>query len=509
MKSVQLGPDRILTVDTVYQVAMNPTTQVSLTKEARRVIGIARKVVETMLKEKRVVYGITTGFGKFKDVVIDADKVRELQRNLIISHAVGVGENLAPELVRASFVTRINSLSQGHSGIRLELATTALAMLNADICPIVPSQGSVGASGDLAPLSHMGLALIGEGDVMYKGKRMTAAKALSQAGIQPVVLGAKEGLAWNNGTSVMLGILSIVLVRSHHLAHLIDLSCALSLEALRGTSGAFRSEIHALRPHKGQIESAAHIRSYIKGSKLVDSVAGRVQDAYSIRCAPQVHGASRETIRFTQGIVDTELNSVTDNPLIIPETNEVISGGNFHGEPLAQAADALSIALAELASISERRTARLVDNASNEGLPLFLIHPDQAGLHSGLMMPQYTAAALVSENKVLAHPASVDSIPTSANQEDHVSMGNIAARKALSILKNAEYVAAIEFLTAVQAIDFVGPEKLGKKTRKAYDLVRSVSPKITRDRILHTDIVAIRDLVCSQEFLQKVEGSSK
>lgn len=505
MKSVQIGPDSVLTIETVHSVATDPSVRVGLTKNAEAAILRARAVVEKMVEEKKVVYGITTGFGKFKDVVIDSDKVRELQRNLIISHSVGVGDLLSEEVVRAAFLARINSLAQGHSGIRLELAETALAILNANICPIVPSQGSVGASGDLAPLSHMGLTLLGEGEVTYNGKRMLAKDALNEAGIEPVVLSSKEGLAWNNGTSVMLGILSLVLVRSHHLAHLADLSCALSLEALRGTAGAFRSEIHSVRPHKGQIESAQNIRAFIEGSSLIDSIPGRVQDAYSLRCAPQVHGASRETLRFAQGIVDTELNSVTDNPIIFPDTGEVISGGNFHGEPLAQAADALTIAVAELANISERRSARLVDSSSNEGLPLFLIHPDKAGLHSGLMMPQYTAAALVSENKVLSHPASVDSIPTSANQEDHVSMGNIAARKAFSVLKNAEHVIAIEFLTAIQAIDFVGPENLAPRTKRAYDAIRSVSPTITEDRIFHDDIIAIRELICSKDFLTKIQ----
>ncbi len=492
MKTVDLGPDHAISIDDVHEVAYDTGSVVALSDTAISAIERSRAVVEKLIAEGKVVYGITTGFGKFKDVYVESDKVSELQTNLIRSHAVGVGDELPEEIVRAAFLTRLNSLAKGFSGIRPELAKTAMAILNANICPIVPSQGSVGASGDLAPLSHMGLALMGEGEVMYQGKRMPCAEALKLAGIAPISFTAKEGLAWNNGTSVMLATISLALKRAERLADLADISCALTLEAVRGTGNAFRPEIHSVRPHPGQQRSALRIRSLVDGSKLVDSVEGRVQDAYSIRCAPQVHGASRDALTYVRTVVETELNSVTDNPIVFPDSGEILSGGNFHGEPLAQAADMLSIAVAELGSVSERRTARLVDNNTSEGLPLFLIKPEYAGFHSGLMMPQYTAAALVSENKVLSHPASVDSIPTSANQEDHVSMGSIATRKSLQIAKNVESVVAIELLTAIQAVDFLGAENLAPHTRAVYDAVREVVPFIEQDRILHDDIIALR-----------------
>lgn len=498
MAKLEIGPDRSISIDDVCMVAYVPETEVSLSEKALAAISRARAVVEKLISDGAVVYGITTGFGKFKDVYIEPEKVSQLQTNLIRSHAVGVGDELPEEIVRASFLTRINSLSKGYSGIRPELAKTALAILNNNICPVVPSQGSVGASGDLAPLSHMGLALIGEGVVIYKGERMSADTALSLAGIEPISFTAKEGLAWNNGTSVMLATISIALKRAKILADLADLACAMTVEAVRGTSDAFRPEIHAVRPHAGQTLSAQRIWDAVQGSKLVNSVPGRIQDAYSIRCAPQVHGASRDALAYVQSVVDVELNSVTDNPIVFPDTGEILSGGNFHGEPLAQAADMLAIAVSELASVSERRTARLVDNTTSEGLPLFLVTPELAGFHSGMMMPQYTAAALVSENKVLSHPASVDSIPTSANQEDHVSMGSIATRKALQVVRNAESVLAIELMTAAQALTFRGPENLAPATSALFNEIRAVVPFVEEDRILHTDIEAVRALITAR-----------
>lgn len=491
-RSVTIGPDIQVDVDTVYAVATDPSRKVALSSEARAAVTRSRRVVEKLVSERKVVYGITTGFGKFKDVYVEPERASELQTNLIRSHCVGVGEPLTQEVVRASLFARINSLSKGYSGVRLEFLETAIAMLNANIVPVVPAQGSVGASGDLAPLSHMGLALMGEGEVFFNGLRMQSSEAFAQAKIEPARFTAKEGLAWNNGTAVMLGTLALALYEAQQLADLADGAAALTLESIQGTAAAFRSEIHALRPYPGQQIAARRIQALITDSRLVDSNANRIQDSYSIRCTPQVHGASREAISYVKKIVLTELDSVTDNPLILPETEEAISGGNFHGEPLAQAADTLSIAVAEIASISERRTAKLIDSTTSYGLPLFLVSTEQAGFHSGFMMPQYTAAALVSENKVLAHPASVDSIPTSANQEDHVSMGSIATRKALQIVRNSEYVLAIEFLTAAQAIDFHGPENLGKHTRTLYDAIRKISAFVNEDRELYLDIARMQ-----------------
>lgn len=496
---LEVGPDKRITPEDVRAVALGHRN-VRLSKRGIVALRRSRAVVDDLTKRRKPVYGLTTGFGKFKDVFINESQTEELQRNLIMSHSVGVGEEMTREAVRASLFVRINSLSKGYSGVRVEFLDTAIRMLNADICPVVPSQGSVGASGDLAPLSHMGLALMGEGMVSYRGKRMASRAALRLAGLEPVRFMAKEGLAWNNGTSVMLGLLSLAVVRAEALADVSDIACALSLEALRGVSAAFMPKLHRLRPHKGQLRSAANIRKLVRESHLVDSQPNRVQDAYSLRCAPQVHGASRDAIAFVRGVVETELQSVTDNPVIFPENGTAVSGGHFHGEPLAQAADFLSIAVTELGGISERRSARLVDSATNEGLPLFLVPRERAGLHSGLMIPQYTAAALVSENKVLSHPASVDSIPTSANQEDHVSMGNIAARKAHQVIMNSERVLAVEYLTALQAIDLLNPKKLGKGTAVAYRMLRKRVPFVSHDRILHLDMNSLRDMIIEPTF---------
>jgi len=450
-----------------------------------------------MLEQKKIVYGITTGFGSFKNKFIDKKDTEELQKNLIRSHSAGVGELLAPEFVRAAMVVRLNSLSQGYSGVRIELLDFLCEVINKNIVPDVPSQGSVGSSGDLAPLSHMGLVLMGEGSALYKGKKMSGINALKKAGLKPIIFHAKEGLAWNNGTSVMTGIAALILVRAKRLIDVADASCALTIEAICGTSDAYNEKIHAIRPHPGQIISANNIRTYFKGSKLVDFFPNRIQDAYSIRCSPQVHGAVRDAITYVEAVIDRELNSVTDNPLIFEKPERALSGGNFHGEPVAIAMDTFGIAISELANISERRTAKLVDSSTNEGLPMFLIAEEKAGLHSGLMISQYTAAALVSENKVLAHPASVDSIPTSANQEDHVSMGTIAARKAVKILENAENVLAIELLTNTQAIDFRDPKKLGDITKKVYSLIRKHVDYLGGDRELASDINKIHKILVS------------
>lgn len=500
-----IGPDHHLTPGEVHAIAHNPGIKVVLSSRARAKLAESRGVVDSMVAERKIVYGVTTGFGSFKNKAISRDDVAALQKNLIRSHSVGVGPALPAEVVRACFLVRLNSLAQGYSGVRLELVDLLTAIINKNIIPFVPSQGSVGSSGDLVPLSHMGLILMGEGRAWYKGELMAGDEALGMAGLSPLVFAAKEGLAFNNGTSAMTGIAALAIHDAERLVAIADMGCALTLEAVCGVTGAFDERVHMVRPHPGQAKSAENIRKFIRGSKLINSVPSRVQDGYSLRCAPQVHGAIRDAIAYAKSTVERELNSVTDNPLIFSEPRgEAISGGNFHGEPIAIAMDTLGIAISELANISERRTARLVNSETNEGLPLFLIARDKAGLHSGLMIPQYTAAALVSENKILAHPASVDSIPTSANQEDHVSMGTIAARKALNILQNTENVLAIEYLTATQAIDFRQPEKLGKFTKLAYAITRRRVPMIKADRELHKDVTKIREMFSDEEFIGKL-----
>ncbi len=488
-----LGPDHHLTVDNVAKIAKNKGIKVAITSRAMKVVGKSRLVVEEAIFKKKIIYGLTTGFGHFKDKFIDSNKVKELQENLIVSHCVGVGELLDPTLVRASMVVRLNSLLRGFSGVRPVFVSFLAEVINKNILPLVPSQGSVGSSGDLAPLSHIGAVLIGRGKALSKkGKIVSGRAALKEHGLRPLEFEAKEGLAFNNGTAVMTGIAAIALARAKILMNVADIATALTLEAVCGESRAFDKSVHDLRPHPGQIVSASNVRKVIDGSKLIASVADRIQDSYSLRCAPQVNGAVRDSLKHVEGVVEIELNSTTDNPLVFADRNVVISGGNFHGEPVAIAMDLFGIAISELANISERRTAKLLDANNNEGLPMFLISDDKAGLHNGLMMIQYTAAALVSENKVLAHPASVDSIPTSANQEDHVSMGTIAARKALKIIENAENVLAIELISAAQAIDFRGPQKLGKISHKAYKIIREKVKRLEVDRELSPDINNVR-----------------
>ncbi len=488
-KTITVGPDHRLTSKLVSDIAHHPDLKIELSTLAKKRVVKSRQIVEQMVKKQQVVYGITTGFGNFKSKVIPLSQVAELQQNLIRSHAVGVGEPFSPPQARSAIIARINSLAQGHSGIRLELLELLIAILNKNIVPVIPSQGSVGASGDLAPLSHLALVLIGEGQAWYQGKLLSGKEALNAANLSPITLAAKEGLALNNGTSIMAGLATLAISEAERLIKLADLACALTVEAIAGTTNAFDKRVHAVRPHPGQIISAANISLALRGSRLVNSDEKRIQDSYSIRCSPQVHGAVKDTIGHVGRVVEIELNSATDNPLIFSDPSPVaVSGGNFHGEPIAIAMDSLGIAISELANISERRIAKLVDAATNEGLPPFLVPPEKAGLHSGLMIAQYTAAALVSENKVLAHPASVDSIPTSANQEDHVSMGTIATRKILKIIEHTTKVLAIEFLTAAQAVDFINPDYLGLETKKIYQHIRKSTPFINDDRILANDI---------------------
>lgn len=491
MSEFRIGPDYCLTPEIIATIIYNPCAKICLSSIAKKRILKSRQIVDQVLKEKSIIYGITTGFGSLKDKYIKQGDIVELQRNLVRSHSAGVGDFLLPEMVQAALITRLNSLAQGYSGVRLELLEFLCEIINRNIIPMVPSQGSVGSSGDLIPLAHIGLVLMGEGKAWYKGKCLSGRQALRKAGLKPIEFAAKEGLAWINGTSVMTGIAALVVNQAERLVAIADLGCALSVEAICGLSIPFDEEIHKLRPHPGQKSSAKNIRRFIAGSRLVDSLPNKIHDFYSIRCAPQVHGAVRDALDYAAQTVNRELNSVTDNPLVFSEPSRVLSGGNFHGEPIAITMDTLGIALSELSNVSERRIAKLI-NSENEGLPKFLVSPDKAGLHSGLMMSQYTAAALVSENKILSHPASVDSIPTSANFEDHVSMGTIAARKAWQILENTENVLAIEFLTAIQAIDFRKPEKLGKLTYKVYKLIREQVPHIGKDRELTGDIKKIK-----------------
>jgi len=478
--------------------------RVSLSDAARGRIDAAHAVVRRILEGDAQVYGVNTGFGHLKDIRIPHDRLEALQLNLVRSHAAGVGAPLDPPSTRVLMLLRAHVLARGHSGVRPVVVTTLLDHLNADLLPVVPEQGSVGASGDLAPLSHLALLLVGEGEATYRGERMPAAEAQKRAGLSPVRLGPKEGLALVNGTQMIVAVGGLALIEAQELASLADVCGAASVEALLGSHHAFEARLHALRPHPGQIASAANLRALLAESPLERSHehCGRVQDAYSLRCMPQVHGAAREVIRFTAAILATEIDAVTDNPIVFPEEGDLLSGGNFHGETPAMALDTLAIAAAEIASISERRIERLM-NPVHSGLPPFLT-PDP-GVHSGLMMAQVTAAALVSENKVLAHPASVDSIPTEAGQEDHVSMGPIAARKARQVVRHARQVLAIEMLCACQALDLRAPLAPGRGVAAAHAAVRRAVPFMKEDRFLAPDIAAVERLLSDGTLRAAVE----
>ncbi|MFX1534963.1 MAG: histidine ammonia-lyase [Promethearchaeota archaeon] len=480
-------------------------SEVGLTEEAKNKVLEARRVVESLIQQEKVVYGVSTGFGILCNTIIPQEKIDELQYNLILSHAGGVGDPLPEEIVRGIMLLRANSLCRGNSGIKLETIEALIKMLNKGVHPIIPEKGSLGASGDLAPLAHMSLVLLGQGEAIYQKQRLSGAEALDKAGITPVKLGAKEGLALINGTQFMTSYLAHTVYFAESIVKIADIACAMTLEALKGLPDAFDENIHILRPHKGQQDSAANIRKLIANSQL-SRRSGRVQDPYSIRCAPQVHGASRDALNYVKKVTEIEINAVTDNPLIFPDKEPPsISGGNFHGQPLALAADFLGIALAELGNISERRVEHLLNPALNSPLPPFLI--EDSGLNSGLMLAQFTAAALVSENKLLASPASVDSIPTSANQEDHVSMGAFAARKAYKILENLQYIIAIEILCAAQALDFSiqEDEEPSPSIKKVWEIVRSVVDFRSKDRLMHADIEKVFELVRSQKLLEAVE----
>jgi len=459
----------------------------------------SREAVDKIVAESRVVYGITTGFGKFSDVLIDKAHVQDLQLNLIRSHACGVGEPFPKSVAKAMVLLRANALLKGYSGIRPIVIEKLLELVNKDIIPIIPQQGSLGASGDLAPLSHLALGLIGEGQVIYKGKETDSLEALQHEGIMPVTLEAKEGLALINGTQAMTAMGVVSYLEAEQLAFESELIASMTLEGLNGIIDSFAEEIHLVRGYQQQIDTAARIRCYLSDSLLTTQQGElRVQDAYSLRCIPQVHGATWQTLDYVREKLEIEMNAATDNPLIFDNGDKVISGGNFHGQPIAFAMDFMKIAVAELASISERRIERLVNPQLND-LPPFL--SPEPGLQSGAMILQYTAASLVSENKTLAHPASVDSIPSSANQEDHVSMGTIAARQAHQIIQNVRRVLAIELICAMQAVQYRGVDKMASYTKKFYEKGREQIPTIIKDRIFSKDIEK------AAEWLRSIEIS--
>lgn len=489
-----------LTFDDLREVVYE-NRPVMLAADAREKVDAARAVVDKLVRENRVAYAITTGVGKLSDVRIEPAQNRQLQLNLIRSHSAGVGEPLSEAETRAMMVLRANSLAKGFSGVRADVINLLCEMVSRKVHPVIPSQGSVGASGDLAPLAHLALAMIGEGQVFYEGARMNSAEAMRRAQIKPLVPEAKEAISLINGTQAMLAVGTLALLAAENLAATADVLGAMTLDALRGTDVAFDERIHTARPHSGQMKVAENLRRLIAGSEIRQSHkdCSRVQDAYSLRCIPQVHGAVRDTLDFCRRTFDVEMNSAVDNPLVFVQkgqaVGDVISGGNFHGQPLAFALDYLAIVLTALAGISERRIERLVNPALNENLPAFLA-PD-AGINSGFMMPQVTAAALASENKVLAHPASVDSITTSGNKEDYVSMGMAAAIKLKKVVANTTHVLAIEACAAAQAIDFLAPLKTSPLLQRAHAAIRKVSPRIEQDRIFAGDFARIAEVIRS------------
>ncbi len=502
-KSIALtGND--LTLGQVYQIVYEGF-DVTLAPHARERMEASRALVEKLGAGEVAVYGVNTGFGALASVRIHRDQVSELQFNLVRSHACGVGAALGEDETRAMLLLRANTLAKGFSGVRPVVVETLLAMLERGVLPVIPSQGSVGASGDLAPLAHLALVAIGEGEAFYKGARISGADAMRQAGIAPLKLEAKEGLGLLNGTQGMLALISLAVREAEMLVDSADVAAALSLDALRGSPAPFDERISRIRPYPGHAVTARNLTRLNRGSEIREShrspeVDPRVQDAYSLRCTPQVHGAVRDSLSQVRTTLSIELNSATDNPLVFSDSGEVISGGNFHGQPLAMSADQTAIALATLAGICERRIEHMT-NPHTSGLPAFLT-PDP-GLNSGFMIAQVVAASLVSEMKALATPHSVDSIPTSGDQEDYVSMGMSAARRLRRMLDALCNVISIELLAATQGIDFQAPLQTGTEARRAYELVRSVSPVVEKDRVLATDIEAVAKVVIRGEF-QKI-----
>lgn len=486
--------------------AVSAGAPVRITPAAQERVTRARDFVEERFASGEAIYGVTTGFGRLASISVDPADAVALQVNLVRSHAAGTGPPLETPVVRAAGALRANSLSAGHSGVKPETLDLIVAMLERGVTPVVPCQGSVGASGDLAPLAHMTLALIGEGEAFYRGERLPSAVALQRAGLRPIELGAKEGLALINGTQVMTAVAALGVIRAERLAAVADVIGAMSLEAYLGTPRVFDRRLNDLRPHPGQERVAANLRALLAGSEIVQSHADcdRVQDPYSFRCIPVVHGAVRDSIAHVRRVTEIEANSVTDNPLVFPEDHEFISGGNFHGEPIALAIDFLKLAVSELASIAERRLYLLL-NGEDRGLPLFLTQ--HLGLQSGLMIVQYTAAALVNDNKGLAWPSSVDSIPTSAGQEDHVSMGMTSANNLPRVLDNVEGALACELLGALAATDFRRPLRSGQGTAAVHELARESIARWTDDRPPAPDIAAARELIASQRLLRAAEAA--
>jgi histidine ammonia-lyase len=493
-----------LSLDDLVRVAAK-CEPVELSAEARERVLACRRAVDDKLQTDAAIYGITTGFGKLSDVRIEHDKLEELQVNLVRSHAAGVGVSLADSEVRAALLVRANSLAKGFSGVRLETLQMLIELLNRGVHPVVPSRGSVGASGDLAPSAHMVLPCIGEGEACFQGERLPGAEALRRAGLAPLRLQPKEGLSLLNGTQFMVAVGGLALAAARNLMETADVAGALTLDVLLGTPVAFDPRIQSVRPHPGQARSAANVARLLQGSEIVAShkACGRVQDAYSLRCIPQVHGAVRDALDHVCGVLVREMNSATDNPLVFPADREILSGGNFHGAPVGYALDYAGLVLADLAAMSERRLERLV-NPDLSGLPAFLIA--RPGLSSGYMMMQVMVASLVSENKILSHPASVDTIPTSANKEDHVSMGMTAALKLKAIIENLETALAAELLAACQAVEFRQPLRPGQGTRKAYAAVRDVVPPLEQDREISPDVHAVRELVRQGTFSALVKS---
>ncbi len=493
-----------LTVDDVWDVAVGRRSAVLADSAVVRMTR-SREVLDDSRAEHT--YGVNTGFGRFVSESIPAEQAEELQLRLLRSHACGVGEPYPDDVVRAAMVLRANAIAKGYSGARVETVELLLAMLRSGIVPYVPARGSVGASGDLAPLAHLALPLVGEGEAAFEGTRMPGAEALAAAGLAPVQLQAKEGLSLINGTQFMAAMASLGLTRARRLVKTADVACSMSLEALQGSLTSFHPAIHAARPHAGQVASAANVRALLAGSAILESHrwCDKVQDAYSLRCAAQVHGASRDLLDYVESTVAIEINAATDNPLVLLEEREVVSNGNFHGQPVAFALDCLAIAMAELASISERRVERMVNPSLSDGLPAFLTR--EGGINSGMMILQYVSAALVSENKVLAHPASVDSIPTSAGQEDHVSMGNAAGLKALQVIANSERALAIELLAGAQAVEFLAPLEPGRGVEAARRHVRTLSDRLREDRSLSADIERVAVSIRDGSMLAAVESA--
>ena len=502
MKAISLGFDG-MTLDQLVAIAREGA-HVKLTEGSQKRLRSTRQMVENWVAGEKTIYGITTGFGALSDVVISKKDTRKLQENILKSHAAGVGDPLDEQCVRATMALRIKDLARGHSGIRLETVEHLAALLNWGVWPVIPEKGSVGASGDLAPLAHLALVLVGLGEAFYKGQRMSGRQVLSKCGLKPIQLEAGEGLALVNGTQVMTAIGGLAVFDALNLSKLTDIAAAMSLEVLMGSRTEFNRRLHEIRPHPGQADAAANMERLVQNSEIITSHkdCGRVQDAYTLRCSPQVHGATKDAIHYCRNVIETEMNSSTNNPLIFAEDQDFLLGGNFHGQPVALALDFLGMAVAELANISERRIERLV-NPMLSGLPAFLV--GDGGLNSGFMIAQYTAAGLVSENKVLCHPASVDSIPTSANKEDHVSMGTISARQCRDVIANTEGVIAIELLCGAQALDLLTNLKPGEGTLAAYRVIRKAIAHLESDRILARDIATMKELMRSGKILQAVE----